>query len=304
MKIILYFAMCFFGVLVASESAGPWAHALKKLQGEFDREATSGGSRFHSEGLNFVEFHAHGDTWTPPQLANHFLHGIFQHYVYEITGLDMNDDSSLMGYVHFIITDASYYQDRKWSVIKGGKKQNYFYMLNAANLITRTLDPARVVRGDDFVTGEIINIPLANSIRRLLEQVIQQLKNIPLFVGLGVGFHRNRIVMEKLTSVEYFSDAAVESMQKIGVLGNDQQTAFYYWMKQTLENSVKYIRQKFVANGGKLGELKEGDERFLPDFDETLLGISQHIPTFITSAEWVYSTLVPQADVDGRAALE
>ena len=307
MKIILFFVVCFFGVLssleaVASDVEKPPRGELRRLP-EFDRKASVGMSRFYSENIDWTDFHKNGDKWPQEKLAHHFLNADFQHYVYEITGVDMNDDSTLVVSSPFI-TGASDYSGYKWKAIKRDGMEKCFYLLNAANLVMRTLDPARALNAERkvLIEGEIINIPLAKSLRGLLEHVIHELKSNPVFVGLGIGFLRNKIVMEKLSNAEYFSDAIVEAMQRIGVLGNDQQAAFYYWMKQTLENSVKYIRQKFVANGGKLGEFKEGDEKFLPAFDETLQSISHFTPTFITSHEWAYSALVLQAEADGLVA--
>ncbi len=133
---------------------------------------------------------------------------------------------------------------------------------------------------------------LSRDAEGLLNKVKLELKSNPIFVGLGICFHRNKVRLEKkaeelgripktLRSLPVREIRAAEIMA-IDRITIDQQTALYYWMKETLEGSANYIKSIFESSG-KLPD---------PD-DEVLRDLSRHEPEFLTWS--VYKALVPLA---------
>lgn len=259
------FAFYFSSHLIGAATTEPTVAVSQRLPSLDDEtmQATFGTSQYHSAAMkgNIGKFHANGDQWTDAQLSEYFLTGIFQHYVHELCGFDMErsvcDLKKILG---IDISDAA---------------------LHAG-------------------TVEILNT------------IISKLKGNPIFVNLGICFHRNKVTLEKCS--ESYA-GLYEIHESLGLLKNcnapdkmtpkelraaaarskevivmniidrttiDQQTAFYYWMKETLGNSVGYIKSVYEASG------------VLPALDnKDLLAICDHEPEFL---EWpVYEKLFPLA---------
>jgi hypothetical protein len=244
------FIFCNFSNFLMS-AASSCEEKLPKLDDE-TMQATFGSSLYHSATMrgNIGAFHATGDTWTAMHLGEYFLTGIFQHYVHEISGLDMTFD----------YTKTSVHKVRE--------------------LISKTL------------LVDSVDEELGRGIAGLLNKVAIDLKNNPIFVGLGICFHRNKVKIEKLSEkLRYIPNTEKGNVAKEAIfrmimesdrLATDQQTAIYHWMKQTFENTINYIRSVYQERG----ELPRAD-------DERLLELSVHEPEFL---KWPgYRDLIPLA---------
>lgn len=263
--IVFFTLFVFLSHLMGAAAAEPTVALHQRLPDLDDEtmQATFGTSRYHSATMkgNIGIFHADGDQWTDAQLREYFLTGIFQHYVHELCGFDMERG----------VCDL---------------KEILGVDLSDVALHARTIE--------------------------VLNTVISKLKENPIFVNLGICFHRNKINLEKCSE----SYASLYGMHRsLGFLKNfdapekmterelraaairskvvsiidiidrttiDQQTAFYYWMKEILERSVSYVKITYEASG------------VLPAFDDKdLLTICHYEPEFL---EWpVYKELLPLA---------
>lgn len=244
------FIFCNFSNFLMS-AASSCEEKLPKLDDE-TMQATFGSSLYHSPTMrgNIDLFHDTGDTWTAMQLGEYFLTGIFQHYVHEISGLDMTFD----------YTKTNVHKVRE--------------------LLSKTL------------LVDSVDEELGRGIAGLLNKVAIDLKNNPIFVGLGICFHRNKVKIEKLSEkLRYIPNTEKGNVAKEAIfrmimesdrLATDQQTAIYHWMKQTFENTISYIRSVYQEHG----ELPRAD-------DERLLELSVHEPEFL---KWPgYRDLIPLA---------
>lgn len=137
-----------------------------------------------------------------------------------------------------------------------------------------------------------VDAALCGGANALLECVNVSIKNNPIFVGLGVCFHRNKILLEKKAETLRWipetpkgmlaREVRVAEIMTLDRMVIDQQTAFYYWMKEILEGAVNRINGFYEASG------------VLPEVDdEVLQALSCQEPAFLT---WdVYKALVPLA---------
>lgn len=229
---------------------------------ELDNEimcASFGMSSYHSAGMQgkIGIFHHRGDQWTDAELSEYFLTGIFQHYVHELCGLDMTFD----------------YNPTDGAGAGGGCDP----VDRHHKILKRVLE----VDSDDM--------RLSCKIAGLLNMVASCLKSNPVFVNLGICFHRNKVLLEKEEAKLRYIPTTSKGMlvrETIGAsimakdrLTIDQQTAFYYWMKETLTASVSYIKTVYESSGA------------LPTLDdERLIALSTRVPEFM---EWpVYKALM------------
>lgn len=249
----IFIVFYFVGILNGAVST---EERLPTLDNE-TMEASFGMSTYHSATMRgrIGWFHDDGDTWTAAALEEYFITGIFQHYVYELCRLDMTFD----------------YEAHKASVD---------HIEKLAGLSKKVLEI-------DSDSAEL-NCELAS----LLNIVAAELKKNPIFVGLGICFHRNKIILEKKEeALRYIPktpkgmvvrEKKVAEILEIDRLTIDQQTAFYHWMKENIEQSMSYIRD-FYKGFGKLPDLDSKD----------LLELANHQPEFMTWPS--YTRLVPLA---------
>lgn len=157
---------------------------------------------------------------------------------------------------------------------------------------------------------DLLDPDLQTSTVAVLNTVIAKLKENSAFINLGTCFHRNKINLEKCIEsytrlyeihqsagflkycdtpekmtkrelravsvrTEWLSD--IKTIDRITI---DQQTAFYHWIKETLERAVDYIKRAYKSSGA------------LPTLDdEGLIALSTRVPEFM---EWpIYKSLVP-----------
>lgn len=138
---------------------------------------------------------------------------------------------------------------------------------------------------------EVLNVEdaaLGKDLGDLVNLVLKDLRNNQTFVGIGVWFHRNKILLEKANeklmevlkikgniekkltekpskkhqSLLQQREKEVEEMSTLiysmDRLCTDQQACFYYWLKGTLDHTLGAIKNFYAANN-RLPEIVGGD---------------------------------------------
>ena len=220
-------------------------------------EATFGTSAYHSKSMksNIGKLHDTGDEWSAVRLSEYCLTGIFQHYMHELSGLDMNFnyDCEVLA-----IIDVEKFTSLSKKVLGIGSKDTSF----------------------------------GQQIASILTSVADDLKGNSVFAGLGVCFHRNKVILEKREDdihiiPETGKGLAVREIRfaeimEIDRLAIDQQTAFFHWMKERVETAIGYMEKYYKQNG----KLPAND-------DKALIELKNHVPQFM---EWpIYKKLIPLA---------
>lgn len=240
--------------------------------------ASFGMSSYHAKSMqsNICIFHDSGDTWNDTKLSEYCLTGIFQHYVYQICSLNMNTD----------------------------------------------YNAPQALKECDILAKAFIGVQdpdLGKNLSLLLNLILSNLKSNPLFVGIGVGFHKNKIILEKkemeLSKLLHIKQnyeaklACCESdryqtqlnycVAKIAELSTfiyatdriciDQQTCFYYWIKQTLDQTAEYFRG-FYEEHKSLPEIVDGHFKIHDITDETIITEPEFLswPTYKIVIEQAY----------------
>lgn len=259
---IVFFTLFMFSNHLGAAAVESAVALHQRLPGLDDEtmQATFGTSRYHSATMksNIGFFHARGDEWTAEELKEYFLTGIFQYYAHELCGLDMTFNYEAPS--ELVMPDE--YNEKLKRISK------------------------------DVLSIESDETKIGNNIVKLLNVSVQALKSNPIFVGFGICFHRNKVILEKAQeNLRYIPEtpagvirreAVLREIIKIDRLAIDQQTAFYHWMKEVLESSVGYIKTTYETSG------------VLPALDDKdLLAICRHEPEFLG---WpVYKELLPLA---------
>jgi hypothetical protein len=258
------FAFSFSSNLIGAAPAPRGGAGLQQVLPVLDDEtmqATFGTSHYHSKTMrgNIGIFHTSGDQWTDAQLSEYFLTGIFQHYVHELCGMDME-----LGVCNFKkilgvdIFDPALHADT-------------IAALNTAVFKLKE-NPIFINLGTCFHRNKI-NLEKCNDNYTSLYKAHE-----------NSGVLKNCDAPEKMTAKELRAAAArskqVSIMDIIDRTAIDQQTAFYHWMKEILEGAVDYIKRAYDASGA------------LPALDdEELIALSTRVPAFM---EWpVYKALRP-----------
>lgn len=241
-------------------------------------QASFGMSSYHAKSMqsNIGIFHDSGDTWNDTKLSEYCLTGIFQHYVYQICAFNMNTN------------------------------YNAPQALKECDLLA-----SAVIGAQDADLGKNLSL--------LLNLILSNLKSNPLFIGIGVGFHKNKIILEKkemelskLLHIKQNYEAKLaccesdryqtqlnDSVAKIAELSTfiydtdriciDQQTCFYYWIKQTLDQTIECFRA-FYEEHKRLPEIVDGHFKICDITDETIIAEPEFLswPTYKSVIEQAY----------------